>query len=60
MLRSLLGVQLRDEISVQKIREQDDSRDIGWTVKRLKLGYAGPGARLASGTKNWSEGMQEV
>lgn len=52
MLRSLLGVKLEDKINVQKIREFTGSRDIGWTVKKLKLGYAEHLARSPAGKWN--------
>lgn len=52
MLRSLLAVKLKDKIIVQKIRESTGKRDIGWTVEKLKLGYAGHLARSPAGKWN--------
>lgn len=45
MVCSILDLKLKDKVKVQTIRNKTNTSDIGWTVKKLKLGYAGYLAR---------------
>ena len=45
MLRSIVGVKLRDKVSKRQIREMTGCKDMGYYLSKLKLKYAGHMAR---------------
>ena len=45
MLRSILGIKIKDKIKISDILQTSKTRHISETIKKLKLGYAGHVAR---------------
>ncbi len=45
MLRSILGIKLKDKIRKDFIKETTKSTDNGYIIKKLKVKYAGHSAR---------------
>ncbi len=45
VIRSILGIRLKDKILVNNMRKQTGAKNIGYKIKKLKLKYAGNMAR---------------
>lgn len=45
MLRSILGIRLKDKINIKTIKAKTGAKSIGYKIKKLKLKYAGHLAR---------------
>ncbi|KAK7602581.1 hypothetical protein V9T40_008170 [Parthenolecanium corni] len=52
MLRSILGIRLKDKVRVETIRQKINAADIGWDVRKLKCNHAG---HLATETDSGSK-----
>ncbi len=52
ILRSILGVKIKDKIRLNCIRGKTKCKDKGYTITKLKFKYAGHMAR--EGSKKWN------
>ncbi len=52
MIRTILGIRLKDKILVNNMRKQAGAKNIGYKIKKLKLKYVGHMAR--SDAEKWN------
>ncbi len=52
MLRSILGVKIRNKIKLSTVLEKSRTKRVGWFVKKLKMGFAG---HLVRGKEKWGK-----